>query len=234
MANIQALDKNKHQHLKLVSEQLFTDIPKSHVVMVTVFELAKVAAEYPITFIKDQNTGQFHLVALLGLQPKENLFIKNAQWQGNYIPMHFKALPFVLSSHPNDSDKHVLCADLDSAQISEQNGVALFDEQGNQSELLTKKAEYVGQLMDQFSVTRNFISELINKELLSPQSLTIKPKEGEEYDLTGLYTINENSLNDLSTDAYEQLRKSGFIAPIYACLFSMSRIESLVRLKAEQ
>lgn len=234
MANIQALDKDIHQHLKLVSEHLLSDIPQSHVVRVTVFELAKVAAEYPITFIKDLNTGQFHLVALLGLQPKENLFIQNGQWLGNYIPMQLKASPFVLSKHPSNPNKHILCVDLDSKVISEEHGEALFDAQGNQSNLLAEKAEYLGQLMEQFSVTQNFINVLVDKELLSPQTLTITPKEGEKYNLTGLYAINESNLNDLSADSYQELRQSGFIAPIYACLFSMGQIERLVRLKAKQ
>jgi hypothetical protein len=234
MANFQALDKDIHQHLKLTSKQLLSDIPQSHVVKITVFELAKIAAEYPITFIKDLNTGQFHLVALLGLQPKENLFVKNGQWLGSYIPMQLKAAPFVLSKHPSDLNKHILCVDLDSELISEKHGEALFDAQGNQSSLLAEKAKYIGQLMEQFSTTQEFINVLIDKELLSPQTLTINPKDGEKYNLTGLYTINESNLNNLSTDSYQELRQSRFISPIYACLFSMSRIESLVRLKAVQ
>jgi hypothetical protein len=49
-----------------------------------------------------------------------------------------------------------------------------------------------------------------------------------------ILAINESNLNNLSTDSYQELRQSGFISPIYACLFSMGRIESLVRLKAAQ
>ncbi|MFT6909085.1 MAG: hypothetical protein ACJAS1_005793, partial [Oleiphilaceae bacterium] len=213
MANIQALNKDTHQHLKLASELLLSDIPQSHVVRITVFELARIAAEYPITFIKDLDTGQFHLVALLGLQPKENLFIKKGQWLGTYIPMQLKASPFVLSKHPSDINKHILCVDLDSEFIGEEHGEALFDAQGNQSNLLTEKAEYLSQLMEQFSTTQAFINVLIDKELLSPQTLTITPKEGEKYNLTGLYTINESNLNNLSTDSYQELRQSGFISP---------------------
>lgn len=232
MANMQILDKDKHRQLKLNSERLFSDSGQSHVVQITVFELAKVAAEYPIAFIKDRNTGQFHLVALLGLQPKENLFIRDGQWIGSYIPLQFKASPFVFSTHPQDDSKHLLCVDLDSELISESSGEALFDADGNQTKLLVDKSEYLSQIMEQSATTQKFINVLIEKELLSPQSLSIKQDNGEEYSLTGLYAINETNLNELSTDSYQNLRQLGFVSPIYACLFSLSRVENLVRLKA--
>jgi len=234
MANIQVLDKDKHRQLKLNSERPFSDSMQSHVVQITVFELAKVAAEYPIAFIKDRDTGQFHLVALLGLQPNENLFIRNGQWLGSYLPLQYKVSPFVLSKHPNDENKHLLCLDLDSELISENSGDPLFDSDGNQSKLLADKTDYLGQLMEQTTATQKFIKVLIEKELLSPQSLSIKQQDGEEYSLTGLYAINETSLNELSTDSYQELRQLGVISPIYACLFSLNRVENLVRLKADR
>ncbi len=234
MANVQVLDKDKHRQLRYNNGQLFSAIAKSHVVQITVFELAKVAAEYPIAFIKDRSTGQFHLVALLGLQPQENLFIQDEQWLANYIPLQIRATPFGLSPHPNDENKHLLCVDLDSPLIGESTGDALFDEEGNQTNLLVEKSESISQLREQSAISQKFINILIKKDLLSPQSLSIKQQDGEEYSLTGLYAINEANLNQLSAESFLELRQLGFISSIYACLFSLSRVETLVRLKAKQ
>lgn len=232
MANIQVLEKNVHQNLKLEDDKTLSHARQSHIVQVTVFELTKVAAEYPIAFIKDRDTGQFHLVALLGLQPQENLFFDSQRWRGNYIPMQLRTFPFVLTKHPDEADKHLLCVDLDSEFINEHSGEALFDGLGNQSQFLTDKAGLLGQLMEQMASTQEFVNILAQNELLSPQSLSITSTDGEEYSLTGLYAIDEAKLNDLSSDSYQELRQLGLISPIYACLFSMGRIENLVRLKA--
>lgn len=232
MANIQVLEKDKHLDLKLQSNYTYPQSQHSHIVQVSVFELAKVAAEYPIAFVKDRETGQFHLVALLGLQPNENLFYNSERWLGNYIPLRLRAYPFMLAQHPEDEERHLLCVDLDNELISSDSGQALFSEDGNQSPLLHEKANLLGQISEQSVATQEFVNLLTQLEVLSPQSLSIKPDEGDEYSLTGLYAIDESKLNALSADSFENLRRRGALSPIYACLFSMHRIENLVKRKA--
>ena len=231
MANIQAINQNTHKNLTVQQRNTYSHSKSHHMVPVTLMELGSIAAEYPVTFIKDRETGQFHMVAMLGLQPGENLFYTDEGWRGNYVPMHLKANPFVLLSHPEEQGKHIIGIDLDSELISSSEGEPLFDDNGQQTELMQNQSELLAKLHEQNAVVRQFIKLVADLDLLAPQSLNVQIN-GQPHDLTGLYAIDENKLNQLSTESFEKLRQSGALRAIYTCLFSMGRVENLARIKS--
>ena len=139
MSNFQALNNNQHQKLKIKTNANYAHATKSHVVPLSVFELSQAQADYPIVFIKDGQTGQFHLVALVGLEPNENLFFHANGWQAEYIPMQLRAYPLALTSSSESVDKQVVAIDLDASEVNENEGEALFVNDGQQSEFLSKK-----------------------------------------------------------------------------------------------
>ena len=233
MANIQALNKENHHHLTVEESTTYRHSKSHHMVPATLFELNRLAAEYPLAFVKDRETGQFHLVAMLGLQTEENLFYNDEEWQGNYVPMHLQAHPFILSNHPQEEDKQIVGIDLDSELVGTEHGNRLFDDNGEQTQLLQSKTDLLLKLHEQNAVVRAFITLLVEQDLLAPQSLNVQVN-GQNYDLTGLYAIDENKLNQLDTDSFQILRERGALRAIYTCLFSMGRVENLARIKASK
>jgi hypothetical protein len=234
MANFQPLNKNKHLALKVQLDPSYAHSAQSHIVPVSVFELPQVQAEYPIVFIKDAETGRFHLVALLGLKPQENLFHKVGGWNALYVPQYLTNLPFLLSASTEQPNNFVVGIDLDSPMVSETVGEALFSENGEQTEDLTQATENLVRANSQFEATQNFINTLVDKNLLSSKSLTIKPSNNEEFNVTGLYSIDEDTFKELNDADYKELKDKGLLAAIYSCLFSTQRIEKLVNLIEKQ
>jgi len=230
MANFQPLNKNQHQALKIESDPSYAHSAQSHIIPVSVFELPQVQAEYPIAFIKDAETGRFHLVALLGLRPQENLFHKKGGWNSLFIPQYLLNFPFVLSPSADQPDNFVVGINLDSNLVSETKGEALFSNDGEQTPYLTKVTENLLRAHSQLDATQNFIQTMIDKSLLSSQSLTIKPKNNEEFNVTGLYTIDESLFNELNDSDHLEIKNKGFLTAIYSCLFSTQRIAKLVNL----
>lgn len=230
MSNFQALNNNQHQKLKIKTNANYAHAAKSHVVPLSVFELSQAQADYPIVFIKDGQTGQFHLVALVGLEPNENLFFHANGWQAEYIPMQLRAYPLALTSSSESVDKQVVAIDLDASEVNENEGEALFVNDGQQSEFLSKKIELMSTFSAQMSATKNFIEQLVKHELISPQALTIRSNTGKEINLTGLYIVDESKINKLAEPTFNSLKSEHLLAPIYACIFSLQRISRLIKL----
>ena len=236
MPNYQALNQNQHQGLAVLNDDSYLHSANNNVVPISVFELAQVQAEYPISFIKDAETGRFHLVALLGLKPEQNLFHKDGKWDAKYIPLQLRNHPFALSASPEKPDQQIVIIDVDSPVVIEsktdmanKEGQNLFDQNGQSSTFLQQVTEQLSSTMAQVPATQDFIEQLVAKKLLAPKSLTIKADQQEEFNLTGIYAIDEKALAQLPDSEYLELKQKGYIAAIYACLFSTHRVGDLVQ-----
>lgn len=230
MANIQPLDNKKHANIKVIPDPTVCHSQNNHLVTISVYELVRIQQEYPVALVKDSDTGRLHLVALLGLQPGENLFYSDQGWKADYIPQQLLHYPFAISSGDAE-DNHMVCLDFDSENVNEQQGEALFTD-SLPSEYLTGKNEQLSNSISQANTTRVFIDKLAATDILSPQSLNIKLSHEQEFNLTGLYAVDESKLNALSDEAFCELKKLGYIGPIYACLFAMHNVANLVKMKA--
>jgi hypothetical protein len=228
MVDIVAINSNQHSHIKIKDNAILAQSKNRHFAPVVVQEFVPASQEFPIVFIKDADTGQFRSIVLLGLKPDENLFFNENAWQATYKPQSLTLYPFLLSQGEEQS---VLCFDQQAELVNEKSGQALFDEQGNQTTFLAEKGEQVVQYVEKTYSTQNFIKMLLDKDLLSSQTLNLKLENEEEYTLNGLYAVDEKKLNALSDESFSQLRKTGALAAVYASLLSMQRIHSLARRK---
>lgn len=230
MTNFQALHKDQHKKLKINPDHSYAHSANSHAVPLSVFELSQAQADYPIVFIKDAQTGQFHLVALVGLEPNENLFCCSTGWHAEYVPMQLQSYPLALTSSNENPDKKIVAIDLDSSAVNESQGEMLFTSDGQQSAFLLNKVELMSQVIAQQPATKKFIEQMVKNELISPQALTVKTNQGKEVNLTGLYVVDEAKVNNVTADIFNKLNSEHLLAPIYACLFSLQRISRLIKL----
>lgn len=220
------LNNEVHKDTKVKISVSYDQSKEQHLSLLVAHEFAKAAIDYPIVFVKDPESGQFRAVAMLGLEPKENLFYSRTRWKGTYVPANLRAYPFLLGGDEN-AEQLTLCVDESSKLVNKKDGEALFKEDGTESDFLNSRKEFLGQLIEQNRVTQQFIKYIADKELLSPQSLTLKLEDGSGHDLNGLYVINEEKLNALSDETYLEIRKRGYMAPIYAQLASMNQLQNL-------
>jgi hypothetical protein len=230
MSDIKAIDKRLHSKLKVKSNPLILQSKDRHFAPLVVHEFVNACQEFPIVFIKDSATGQFKSIALLGLVPDENLFFSSEGWSGRFIPQALSLYPFLIHQE-KDSDKAILCFDAKSSLINETEGDDFFDDKGEQSEWLIRKGQAVVDYVEKSYANKNFIKLLLEYELLSSQTLSIKLDGQDEYSLNGLYAIDEKRLNELSDESFSVLRKKGALAAIYAALISMQNISNLANRK---
>ncbi|MCF6435768.1 MULTISPECIES: SapC family protein [Pseudoalteromonas] len=228
---VQPLHNEKHANTKVQNGINVEFLKSQHLIPVVAHEFARVATEFPMAFVKNNETDKFQAVAMFGLEPGENLFVEDGKWTAGFAPLAVTRYPFGLVKHP-DGEQFGIVIDEASSLVGEEQGNALFED-GKETEYLTRRKEALVNFIEFSRVTETFTQYLADKELLIPQTLTVEIK-GEKKDINGIYLIDERKLNELSDEEYLELRKRGYLAPIFAFLTSTHQVARLARLKAKQ
>jgi hypothetical protein len=202
-------------------------------------EFRSIQANYPIFFHKDAATGQFYSVALFGFAQNENLFLSDAGWNATYVPLTVRRQPFLIGQQTVREDgverlQRVIHIDLDHPRVSQTEGEALFLPYGGNTPLLDEVGEMLEVIHHGLIDSQRFIETLIKYQLLESFTLDIELDNGKKHQMIGFYTINENTLAELSAEALAQLHQQGYLQAIYMALASQSNIRDLLNLKNAQ
>ena len=194
-------------------------------------EFSRAGAEFPICFVKNAETGTFQAVALFGVKPGENLYTETERWEGTYAPASVTHFPLALVPDGKEQDKFMVVIATENDLVNEDEGSALFDEEGKETEYLARRKDALGKYFEHSHMTKMFTETLVAKDLLVQQNLEVTVK-GSKIQINGIFLVDEKKLNELSDEDYLDLRKRGLIGPIYAHLNSMHQIHRLVAKKA--
>ncbi|MGB6137337.1 MAG: SapC family protein [Shewanella sp.] len=202
-------------------------------------EFRSIQAHYPIFFHKDSATGQFYSMALFGFAQNENLFLSDAGWSASYVPLSVRRQPFLIGQQTVREDgverlQRVIHIDLDHPRVSQTEGEALFLPYGGNTPLLDEVGEMLEIIHHGLIDSQRFIDALIEHELLESFTLDIELDNGKKHQMIGFYTINENTLAELSADALAKLHQQGYLQAIYMALASQSKVRDLLNLKNAQ
>lgn len=201
-------------------------------VQIGLHETGVAAADYPLLFMKDIESGQFRLVALFGLRPAENLFLVNNQWQATYLPLAVLGAPFYLVGQERS-----LCIDENSDLVTTDTGAALYSSDGGETGELSRVRSMLEYLRDDLDASNAFISVIVDQSLIRPLSVTVHFGCGDSEHVEGLYSINPSSLLSLDDTVISDLHRRKFLDKIYIIINSLSqvnRIHQLFNLRSEQ
>ncbi|MBL4900391.1 MAG: SapC family protein [Colwellia sp.] len=231
MANIVPIRKEQHQNLKLAQARDLSHVAGQHIIPLTAAEFAQASANFPIVLVKNPDSEHYRSVAMLGLEAGENLFYQDDKWTAVSIPQSISMVPFSLGIDPEKEKTLIACVDLDSKFVGEDKELALFEDDGKESEVLVKVQQALGRLYDHEKMTEKFIKELQENDLLQELELNIALSTGEKKKLVGIFTINEEKVKKLSDAKVLDFHKRGLFVPIYSMLGSISQVNRLVQLR---
>ena len=231
MTSIQPIRKEQHQNLKLSSKRDLSHVANQHIVPVAASEYAQASASYPIVFVKDPGSERFRSVVMLGLEAGENLFYADDKWSALSVPQSVGMVPFSLGLDPEKENTLTACVNIDSDFVGEDKEIALFDEDGKESETLVNIQQSLGRLYEGEKMTETFIKELTENDLLQELELNVAFANEEKKKLVGIFTINEDKLKALSDAKVLDFHKRGLFVPIYAMLGSLGQVNRLVQLR---
>jgi hypothetical protein len=206
--------------------------------MVPVFptEYADVLREYPIFFRKDDSTGEYQAVALLGFSKDENLFLDGDRWNASYVPGYLARGPFLIGFQEQQvggelRKEPVIHVDLDHPRISRAEGVAVFMPEGGNSPYLDHVAGILRGIRDGIEISKAMFAVLGALDLIEPVKLDVKLNEELGINVLGLHTINRERLATLEGMSLENLNRSGFLEGAFLVSTSMNNIRHLMALK---
>lgn len=202
-------------------------------------EFRELQAHYPIVFQQTADGG-FRSLALLGLRPRENLFLQDGalegdalagageRWDAHYLPMAIERLPFLIGIAEDEPMLHI---DLEHPRVVRgdgRGGEPLFLEHGGSTVFLQRAASLLRALHDGLREEAGFIAALQRLRLLEPFALDIRLDEHTQHRLSGFHTIDERALRGLDAADLLALAQAGYLEAIYMALASLSRLRDLI------
>ena len=200
---------------------------QEQVVTVALQEATHLMMALPLAFLKHE--GQYQFLALLGLQPGENLWVHaDGRWIAPHVPGIMVHYPFRLLR--DTEGRNVLGVDEEGLlPPGTTDGNPLFDEDGKPVAVLATVLEQLAQGELERQQARKIAGILAEHDLLEPWELQIQYESGMRK-IEGLYRVNEKKFNELPAETLVTLRSTGALLMVYSQLLSMQHIQQLGRL----
>lgn len=229
------LNRTAHKDLRLKPIPNMKFALDVHSVPLTGAEFGLAARDMPIVFAGN-DIGSAGPVALLGLRQNENLFVDtDGQWlAGAYVPAFVRRYPFVLAEKPagQEGDDFTVFLDEGYEGFNTAEGDRLFNEDGTDTEMLSRAVGFLGEFQQHVARTRWFMDQLRKHDLLEPRNISMRKgapdsQGGNVINLNGLYVVNEEKLRQLDEKTAQEFLREGVAGWIYAHLISMNNLDRL-------
>lgn len=228
MPNFQAVSKAAYANKRWKRYSSYTFAANDAVAPLVAHELPRAMMHLPIGFMKQQDV--FVPVAVLGLQPGQNLFVApDGRWIGGYTPAAYRGYPFQLAT--SAEGQSVLVIDDGSGLITDMQdeGEAFFDDEGNPAKPVKDVLDFLGQVQANRAATERTCAVLGEHQLIQPWPITVQGASGERK-VEGLYRIDEAALNAAPASVFEALNRVGALPVAYCQLLSMQHLQTLGKL----
>ncbi len=241
--DITALNGDLHKNLRLRDEGArFAFARSAHLIPALVEEFSAAAMGLPIAFLPGPKRPSPVFVA--GLVPGNNLFISSdGDWDGAYIPAYLRRYPFIIgevaaeaeAEAETDGPSAVLCIDESFDGLGSDAGKPLFNKDGSPAEVTTTALELSERYRLGAQLTDAFCARLQDLDLLRSVTFDLNRPAAQNIVVHGLLTVDAAAFDALSDEDFLELRRLGYLQPIYAHLQSLGMLDRLSeRLDAQE
>ncbi len=222
-----------HKSVKIAPVTNFSFAAKLNSVVLVGQEFLEAAKHYPVVFTKT-DTDDIIPMAILGLRNNENLFVdeKGAWKEGAYVPAFFRRYPFVLASNVGQDGSYAVCVDSSYEGFGKDSGFALFDNEGQQTKELQNVVAFLRNYQVQHAGTQEMVKTLSDAKLFKDFTANITLPAGEKIGFGKLLMADEMGILNMDDAKIVNLVRTGYMAWIYAHLYSLSNFRPLMALAA--
>ena len=226
------LNSGEHAQLRVRTEPS-AELGDAVMASLTVpIEFRRIQHNFPILFRRDNETGRFSALALLGFENGENLFLEGDRWDAEYKPLAMAIQPFLVGRSASGDGPSQVHVDLDHPRVSaDGEGVLLFDSTGQPTPYLERISAMLDELDQGYRASEDFFAALERYDLLEPFFLDVELKNGSKHRMAGYHLINEDKLRELEPGAVAELHTEGHLMPIFMALASLSNLSGLIARK---
>ncbi len=220
------LDRDRHRGRRVRAGNSFAFARKANSLYLAGVEFNEACKEYAIVFTR-AGGGKVVPVVMLGLRSRENLFVDaQERWDARYVPAFVRRYPFVLAELPGQS--LAVCIDEAYAGLSESEGEALFDAQGQDTPFLRNALEFLAQYQREYLRTEAFCRRLDQAGLLTAMDARADLVDGRSVTVNGLLVVDEKKLLALPDATALAMFRSGELHLVSMHLASLSNMQGLV------
>jgi hypothetical protein len=189
-------------------------------------EFLEAAKYYPIVFSKTDDT----LTPVIVLGISENQFVnKEGKWQeATYVPAFIRRYPYILAEGLSQDGSLTVCIDADYEGFNKPEGERLFDDEGQKTASLTKAVEFLTLYQTQYEVTKAFINAIKDLDIFKAVDANITLASGKTFTIRNLSMVDEAAMLKLPDDKLIGLVRSGYLAWIYAHLYSLTNFSKIM------
>jgi len=234
MTNIVPVDRQRHAGKGWRHLTGYGFVARDSVVPLGGSEFPQAISAMPIAFM-ERSAGHYIPVGLMAVSKGNNVFVGPAgQWHGNYLPAVLRVYPFSLS-RVGGSEEAKLCIDEDSGLVVDDNGgegvEKFFEQDGSPSASTTALTEALRRLEHDQTITDRAVTVLADAGVIKPWPLSVMVGN-EQVTVSGLYRVDEPTLNALDDQTFLKLRKTSALVIAHGQLMSMAQVNLLARLSS--
>lgn len=237
MSNTVLLDNVAHADVKILrrSGADFGDAVNQTLLFPTEVDAAQ--REFPI-LIQQSDDGAWKLLALLGFDRDENLFLDGGSWTSRYVPAVHRRGPFLIGMHARDGgEEPMIHIDLEDPRVSRDEvgeGEALFLPHGGNSPYLDHVATTLQMIHQGHEVSQPMFAAFEAAGLLRPVTLDIAIDDTRRYTIANRFVIDGDRLVTLDAQTLHDLNGAGFLELAFAIRASLGNIDTLIARKRER
>ncbi len=223
-----ALNSNVHRNLKFdITKVNFNFVRDTTAVLLASIEFAEAAREYPIVFIRGQDS-KMRPVVLLGVRTGENLYVdEQGKWDAHYVPAFVRRYPFVMAEG-GANDQLLVCIDEKCPALNAEKGEVLIDEAGNLQPRMTEVMQFLQNFQTEFARTELLAAQLDELGLFVQQGARFDTPNGQTFQLNDFFLVDEAKFGQLPDDKLPALFRSGALGMAYLHLASMGNMRRLL------
>ncbi len=229
----QLIPLNREAHSKLgLAAPRYEWCAALNAVHLNAAEFASAAACYPIAFARDDDSGEFTPMAVLGLRNGENLFVDTqGQWLArSYLPAYVRRYPFCIAEIPDREGRQpqrLVC--VEDGELTA-GGAALFEASGQPTALWDNTQRLLEAIEASRQQTRVLCKRLDALGLFTPFEALALPRAGQRMRLQGLFRVDEEKMNAIPGKDLRVMLRKGELKATCAHLISLENFAALMEL----
>lgn len=227
-SNIEILDEIKHLEERINFDAARSISRKDPLLPVVVSEFHSLMFDYPIVFVKSQETGEFTCALLLGVSSHANLLDQRDMANNEGLPLNIRRLPFLAVDSPSEAGESRPLIGINMASPGVGHGEYFLK---GKSASFESAIAALSELYQGYKETKAYIAKVVELDLISRLKAEIHYEDKPKLTLTGLYGIDANKIAQINER--ESASKDLFLeiaSYAYAQSFSLHHMKKLAAL----
>lgn len=229
------LNNVDHYDIKVTDHLQYSPEVSKSVALIFPTEFQAIQKEFPILLTKIDQNKPYQAVALMGVKPNENLFLKNSNnkltWDGRYVPAVIDRGPFITGFQESidGSISTKVYVDVSSPSVNKSEGKNVFLPHGGNTPYLEHIVMVLDRINSGKTIGEAMFSMLESMNLIEPLTINIDLINGDKIEISSYSTINEDAFHQLSGEDLEKLNKLGYLSSIFFMIASLGNLKTLIQ-----